>query len=78
MAFRSDGAPWIWDRLEWVIRRVGLKKEQVSRGLDWCHAVHHISLALALLVDGSRAQAGVQEIAEMAEGGIVAKGGRAN
>ena len=50
VAFRCDGAPWIWDRLEWVIRRVGLKKEQVSKGLDWCHAVHHISLALAPLV----------------------------
>ena len=46
VAFRSDGAPWIWDRLDWVIRRVGLKAKQVSRGLDWCHAVHHISLAL--------------------------------
>ncbi len=21
VAFRSDGAPWIWERLEWVIRR---------------------------------------------------------
>jgi hypothetical protein len=53
VAFRSDGAPWIWDRLEWVIRRVGLKAKQVSRGLDWCHAVHHISLALEPLLEGS-------------------------
>jgi len=50
VAFRSDGAPWIWDRLEWVIRRVGLKAKQVSLGLDWCHAAHHISLALESLV----------------------------
>jgi hypothetical protein len=27
VAFRSDGAPWIWDRLDWVIRRLGLKAE---------------------------------------------------
>jgi hypothetical protein len=53
VAFRSDGAPWIWERVEWVIRRVGLSDQQVSRGLDWCHAVHHISLALAPLVDDS-------------------------
>ncbi len=53
VAFRSDGAPWIWDRLEWVIRRVGLKAKQVSRGLDWCHAVHHISLALEPIVEGA-------------------------
>jgi hypothetical protein len=49
VAFRSDGAPWIWDRLEWVRRRVGLTEKQVSLGLDWCHAVHHIGLALSPL-----------------------------
>jgi len=55
VAFRSDGAPWIWERLEWVIRRLGLSAQQVSRGLDWCHAVHHISLALEpILEDGER------------------------
>jgi hypothetical protein len=51
VAFRSDGAPWIWERLEWVIKRLGLRAEQVSRGLDWCHAVHHISLALEPLLE---------------------------
>jgi len=51
VAFRSDGAPWIWERLEWVIQRLGLKKSQLSCGLDWCHAVHHISLALESLVE---------------------------
>jgi hypothetical protein len=50
VAFRADGAPWIWERLAWVIKRVGLKKSQVSSGLDWCHAVHHVSLALEALV----------------------------
>jgi hypothetical protein len=49
VAFRADGAPWIWERLEWVTKRLGLKKTQVSYGLDWCHAVHHISLALEFL-----------------------------
>jgi hypothetical protein len=46
VAFLSDGAPWIWDRLAWIEQRVGLKAERVFRVLDWCHAVHHISLAL--------------------------------
>jgi len=50
VTFRADGAPWIWDRLEWVRKRLGLKKSQVSHGLDWCHAVHHVSLALESLV----------------------------
>jgi hypothetical protein len=53
VAFRADGAPWIWDRLEWVIKRLGLKPSQVSSGLDWCHAVHHISLALESLVEAA-------------------------
>jgi hypothetical protein len=55
VAFRADGAPWIWERLEWVTKRLGLKESQVSSGLDWCHAVHHISLALATLAsEGER------------------------
>jgi hypothetical protein len=50
VAFRTDGAPWIWDRLEWVIRRLGLSAKRVSKGLDWCHAVHHLGLVLAAVV----------------------------
>jgi hypothetical protein len=53
VAFRADGAPWIWERLEWVSKRLGLRKTQVSLGLDWCHAVHHISLALEPLLKGA-------------------------
>lgn len=49
VTFVSDGAPWIWDRLEWVEKRVGLKATRVARVLDWCHAVHHLSLALKAL-----------------------------
>jgi hypothetical protein len=56
VAFVADGAPWIWDRLEWVQLRVGLKEKQTARVLDWCHAVHHVSLALEALglADGER------------------------
>jgi hypothetical protein len=50
VAFRNDGAPWMRERLARVIQRLGLKTSQVSCGLDWCHAVHHISLALEPLV----------------------------
>jgi hypothetical protein len=53
VAFRADGAPWIWDRWDWVIQRLGLRAKQVSKGLDWSHAVHHISLGLASLVEGA-------------------------
>jgi hypothetical protein len=49
VTFLADGAPWIWERLAWVEQRVGLRPEQVLRVLDWCHAVHHVSLALEAL-----------------------------
>jgi hypothetical protein len=45
----ADGAPWIWARLDWVIARVGLEPARVVEVLDWCHAVHHLSLALQTL-----------------------------
>jgi hypothetical protein len=53
VAFRCDGAPWIWDRLDGVRQRLGLTDKQVSLGLDWCHAVHHVSLALEPVLQGA-------------------------
>jgi hypothetical protein len=47
VVFGSDGAPWIWDRLDWVVKRVGLDSKKVAYALDWCHALHHVGLALA-------------------------------
>jgi hypothetical protein len=49
VSFVSDGAPWIWNRLDWVVKRVGLDARRVERILDCCHAAHHISLALQAL-----------------------------
>jgi hypothetical protein len=49
VVFLADGAPWIWERLDWVSKRVGLSARQTVFVLDWCHAVHHVSLALAAL-----------------------------
>jgi len=49
VSFVSDGALWIWNRLEWVVGRAGLDPKRVERILDCCHAVHHISLALQAL-----------------------------
>ena len=50
VSFGADGAPWVWERWDWVIQRVGLKASRVTKTLDWCHAVHHISLALEHMV----------------------------
>ena len=49
VSFVSDGAPWIWNRLDWVIGRAGLDPKRVERILDCCHAAHHVSLALQAL-----------------------------
>jgi hypothetical protein len=46
VTFAADGAPWIWARLDWVIAQVGLEPVRVVEVLDWCHAAHHLSLAL--------------------------------
>jgi hypothetical protein len=46
VVFVADGAPWVWDRLEWVRRRLGLSAASVTQVLDFCHAAHHLSLAL--------------------------------
>jgi hypothetical protein len=49
VTFVCDGAPWIWTRLDWVMKRVGLDAKRTERILDCCHAAHHLSLALQAL-----------------------------
>ena len=51
VALGADGAPWVWERWDWVIQRVGLPANRVTKTLDWYHAVHHLSLALEHVVD---------------------------
>jgi hypothetical protein len=49
LTFVSDGACWIWNRLDWVIARAGLDPKRVERVLDFYRAMHHVSLALQAL-----------------------------
>ena len=49
VVFVADGARWIWDRLDWIERRAGLDPSRAVHVLDFCHAAHHISLALKAL-----------------------------
>jgi hypothetical protein len=49
ITFIADGAPWIWDRFDWVVEVLQLPKTKVQYVLDFYHAAHHISLALAEL-----------------------------
>lgn len=47
VVFLGDGAKWIWNRLDWVIEKASLPSDRVFEVLDWCHCVHHVSVALA-------------------------------
>lgn len=49
LVFVADGAPWIWARLDWVVAQVGIARLRVVEVLDWCHAVHHVSVGLEAL-----------------------------
>ena len=49
VVFASDGARWIWDRLDWIEQRAGLDPSRTVQVLDFCHAAHHVSLALQTL-----------------------------
>ena len=49
VTFLADGAPWIWARLDWIIAQAKLNPARVVEVLDWCHGVHHLSVALAAL-----------------------------
>lgn len=49
VTFVADGAPWIWDRIESIVRLAGLVDVPTYQVLDCCHAVHHVSQALASL-----------------------------
>jgi len=50
VTFVSDGAPWIWDRIDQIISHAGIPKSvDIFKVLDVCHAVHHVSLAISTL-----------------------------
>ena len=50
ITFVSDGAIWIWDRIDTIVKQAGIPDAVAIRQvLDNCHAAHHISLALASL-----------------------------
>jgi len=50
LTFVSDGAVWIWDRIGQIVAQAGIPKGvAIHEVLDTCHAVHHVSLALAAL-----------------------------
>lgn len=50
LCFVSDGAVWIWDRIESIVKQAGLPSSvKIHQVLDNCHAVHHVSLALKAL-----------------------------
>ena len=58
VAFLADGAPWIWERLEWVAKRVGLGNQQWHFILDFWPAAPHIGLAWGMCREPTRNDGG--------------------
>jgi hypothetical protein len=46
--FVADGARWIWNRVGALLRRLGVKPEQVNELVDFSHAVEHLGKIAAL------------------------------
>jgi hypothetical protein len=46
--FVADGARWIWNRVGALLRRLGVKPEQVNELVDFYHAVEHLGQIAAL------------------------------
>jgi hypothetical protein len=46
--FVADGARWIWNRAGAMLRRLGVKSEQVNELVDFYHAVEHLGKIAAL------------------------------
>ncbi len=50
ITFVSDGAVWIWDRIDRIMSQAGISTSvSIHQVLDNCHATDHVSLALASL-----------------------------
>ena len=46
--FVADGARWIWNRVGTLLRRLGVKPEQINELVDFYHAVEHLGQIAAL------------------------------
>jgi soluble cytochrome b562 len=46
--FVADGARWIWNRVGSLLRRLGIKPEQIHELVDFYHAVEHLGKIAAL------------------------------
>ena len=46
--FIADGAPWIWNRIPELIKRLGLEPHQVDQLIDFYHAVEHLGKVASL------------------------------
>jgi hypothetical protein len=46
VAFTGDGADWIWNRVGTLVKKLGLRPEQVHEVVDYDHAAEHVSKVL--------------------------------
>lgn len=58
--FVLDGAPWMWDRLDELVKVAEIRPERVTRILDFYHATEAISKALSFCKDLSEEERAVE------------------
>lgn len=46
VCFTGDGADWIWNRVGALVKKLGLRAEQVHEVVDYYHAAEHVSKVL--------------------------------
>ncbi len=50
ITFASDGAVWIWERIDWIVAMAKIPSQvKIHQVLDCCHAIHHVQLAVTAL-----------------------------
>ena len=55
ITFVADGAPWIWDRVNAIVKAAKIPESvTIHQVLDNCHAAHHVSLALKAMGTSSQ------------------------
>ena len=49
--FVADGAKWIWDRVQPLMKSLGLQEKQFFELLDFYHAVEHVAKVSSHVID---------------------------
>lgn len=69
----GDGAPWIWERIPKLIRKVGGSNLQLTENIDWTHAKQNLRKAFELLPKKKAEQVNFEDFKNLLYAEISAK-----